>query len=194
MKECSPQPTLSSLRQPVHPRWPWESIVSYESLLGLFFAFYKRSHLPGALVRLLLCYFKTFITLRKNWPTKNQFKRNNLRFSGNKIKKKRNMGNNGVFWQIGLNSRNKLRTLILKGTLAQNTNACTIITCVIHYNDKICLKYTWLISLIEIEKNRIPKESPSRQNCKMLQVRFDWAYSWTVLESASYRPSPLAPA
>jgi hypothetical protein len=25
----------------------------------------------------------------------------------------------------------------------------------------------------KIEKNKIPKESPPRQNCKMLQARFD---------------------
>jgi hypothetical protein len=33
-----------------------------------------------------------------------------------------------------------------------------------------------------IEKNRIPQGSPTRKNCKMLQARFDWACSWTVLE------------
>jgi hypothetical protein len=35
------------------------------------------------------------------------------------------------------------------------------------------------------------KESPSRQNCKMMQARFDWACSWTIIESASYRPHPF---
>jgi hypothetical protein len=58
----------------------------------------------------------------------------------------------------------------------------------------LCYIYLWyFMQPCEIVKNRIPKESPTRQNCKMLQARFDWACSWTVLSSANYRPCPLAP-
>jgi hypothetical protein len=46
-------------------------------------------------------------------------------------------------------------------------------------------------TILKIEKTRIPKESPTRQNCKMYGAG---ACSWTVLESANYRPRPLAPA
>jgi hypothetical protein len=33
--------------------------------------------------------------------------------------------------------------------------------------------------LYKIEKHRIPKESPTRQNCKIMLARFDWVCSWT---------------
>jgi hypothetical protein len=53
----------------------------------------------------------------------------------------------------------------------------------------------FFLSIILKEKIRIPKESTIQQKLKkkMFQTRFVWACSWTLLESASYRPRPLAP-
>ena len=51
-------------------------------------------------------------------------------------------------------------------------------------------KYTQPYFKAKRHKDRNPKESPKLQ---MLQARFDWVCSWTVMESASYLSRPLAP-
>jgi hypothetical protein len=39
----------------------------------------------------------------------------------------------------------------------------------------------------KMEWNKNPERKPNAAKLKMLQARFDWACSWTVLSSANYR-------
>ena len=67
---------------------------------------------------------------------------------------------------------------------------CLLIVTVQHYH------YAYMLDIIlwnekkVQKKNKTLKKSPKPQNCKMLQVRFDWACSWTVVGKC--KPSSLS--